>query len=375
MELIKFIKDNQINNYDNLKNILESNPFNLKIKEDVDYPHLFLIYSEDNSNFDLKIVNECNGIILNKQTLDIVCYTFDKCNEDIEFPVNNFNLDNLYIEKSIEGTLVRLFFDKISDGWLLSTKKCIDASKSKWISNKSFDKLFNDCINFHIDQLDKNVCYSFIICHPENKIIVFYQKPMLFHISSRDMITLKEINEDIGSIQIQREYIHKDSLQDFLNSIKIDTNLYCEGYIFIDTFYNRWKIKTPFFKKVRNIWGNTNNRFYRYLELRKDDELLKEYLYYFIHDIELFKVYELKINNLINKIVECYIHKHINKTIEKIPFYFSKIIYKLQGDYYKDKIKTDFNKVSLKILNTDIKLICYMINNLEKDESVMDMEN
>jgi hypothetical protein len=53
---------------------------------------------------------------------------------------------------------------------------------------------------------------------------------------------------------------------------------------------------------------------------------------------------------------------------------FSKIIYKLHGSYYKDKIKTDFNKVSLMLLETDIKLICYMINEMEK-ETVMNIEN
>lgn len=376
MELTKFIKDNKINNYDTLKLVLESNPFYLKIKEDTNYPHLFLIHTQDNSDFNLKIVNECNGIILNKETFDILCYSFDKCLETLEFPTNYFNIENLYIEKSIEGTLLRLSFDKITNGWLLSTKKCIDASKSKWLSTKTFDKLFNDCIDFNIlkDKLDINISYSFIITHPENKVVVYYDKPILFHISSRDMTTLKEININIGINQIQKDYIQKDSIEEYLKFIECDVNLSYEGFIFIDTNYNRWKIKTPFFRKVRNIWGNTNNRFYRYLELRRNCNLLSEYLYFFNYDIELFREYELKITNLINKIIECYIHKHINKTIEKVPFYFSKIIYKLHGSYYKDKIKTDFNKVSLLLLETDIKLICYMINEMEK-ETTMNIEN
>jgi hypothetical protein len=372
MELQKFIRENNINEYDSLKSILESKPFNLKIKEDNDYPHLFLIYNNESSDFNLKIVKECNGIILEKSTLNILCYTFDKCTDTIDFPVYNFDLHNLFVEKSIEGTLVRLFFDKKSNAWLLSTKKCIDASKSKWLSNKSFDILFNDCIDFNDlkNFLDINICYSFIITHPENNMVVTYQKPELFHISSRDMNTLEEIFISIGVKQIKKEFISKDSLQDYLNFIKNDINLSYEGYIFIDTYYNRWKIKTPLFTKVKNIWGNTNNRFYHYLELRKNPNLLKEYLYYFKNDTEIFKSYELIIDNLINKIVECYIHKHINKTIEKIPFYFGKIIYKLHGDFYKDKIKTDFNKVSLTLLNMDSKLVCYMVNNLGKEESM-----
>ena len=43
MELIKFIRENNINNYEILKSILESETYNLKIKEDNDYPGLFLM--------------------------------------------------------------------------------------------------------------------------------------------------------------------------------------------------------------------------------------------------------------------------------------------------------------------------------------------
>ena len=374
MELTKYIKENKINNYDKLKIILESEPFNLKIKEDIHYNHLFLIHNQENSDFNLKIVNECNGIILNKNSLEIVCYTFDKClDNETDFPDNYLDNDNLFIEKSIEGTLVRLFYDHYINDWVLSTKKCIDASKSRWISYKTFDLLFNDCFNNDndykelLEKLAKHICYSFIITHPENKMVVQYSRPLLFHISSRDMITLEELHLDIGINKISKTYLPKQNIKGFLNAIYINTDVSYEGYIFIDTYFRRWKFKTPFFKKIKDIWGNTNNRFFYYLNLRKNSILLKEYLYYFSYDKDSFKKYETILTNLTKKIINSYYKKFIDKTEIKVPFYFSKIIYKLHGDYQKDKIKTDFNKVSHTLLNTDSKLICYMINNLNED--------
>ena len=287
MELINFIENNKIENYENLKIILESEPFNLKIKTDTDFPNLFLIHTQDNSNFNLKIVNECNGIILDKNTLKIVCYTFDKSSNKKNIP-ENLDKNKLYVEKSYEGTLIRMYY--YEGRWMYSTKKCINASKSKWISDKNFVQLFHECIpNFDIENiLNKDHCYSFIIIHPENKIIVNYNEPILYHISTRNMITLNEIIENIHIYSPEKKIIEKENIDLFINEIINTNDLSIEGFIFIDESFNRWKIKTPLFDKVRNLWGNTNNRFYRYLELRKNSFELNEYLTYFPNDKKKF---------------------------------------------------------------------------------------
>ena len=120
MELANFIKINQISDYNILKKILESDPYNLKVKEDNNYPSIFLIHTKENSNVNLKIVNECNGIVLDKDTLKIICYTFDKCSDMNAVP-DNFDKKNLYLEYALEGTLIRLYYH---NEWILSTKKC-----------------------------------------------------------------------------------------------------------------------------------------------------------------------------------------------------------------------------------------------------------
>jgi hypothetical protein len=362
MKLIEFIRDSNINNYETLKSILESEIYNLKIKEDNNYPELFLIHTQDNSAYNIPFVNECNGIILEKNTFNVVCYTFNKC-----FEINQIiNCNDLYVEKSIEGTLVRLFY--YNDKWNVSTKKCIDASKSKWLSDKNFLQLFDECIQNYdfVNNLNISYCYSFIIMHPENKIVVNYIKPDIFHISTRNLITLDEVDVNIGIPKNERRHIEYNNLKDVLDNINNDISLSYEGFIFIDNEYNRWKIKKPYFNKVRNLWGNTNNRFYRYLELRKDCTLLNEYLTYYSYDRSKFIDYEQKIHNLTKAILNVYISKHVDKKEVKIPFFFSKIIYNLHGDFFKDKIKTDHNKIMIKLLQLEARKLCFIINNYEK---------
>jgi hypothetical protein len=381
MEIKRLIKENQINDYVNLKLILESSEFNLKIKEDTDFPTLFLIHTQDTSNFNVKLVNECNGLIMDKNTLEIVCYSFDKCSDSTTiFDASVIiDFDDLYIEKSLEGTLIRLYY--YNNKWNLSTKKCIDASKSKWLSEKNFTQLFNECIqNYNImDNLNTSYCYSFIITHPENNIIVIYTTPIVYHVSTRDMTTLNEIDVKIGLPKNERLPVMKSDLNIMLSQISSAIDLTNEGYLFIDTNFNRWKIKTEIYKYVRNLWGNSNNRFYRYLELRKDNNLLHEYIKYFDYDRHTFIKYETKISTLAENILKIYVSKHITKDEPpmKTPYFFAKIIYKLHGDYYKDKskTKTNYNKVMMVLIEMDPKQVCFMINHYEKYIDNLKKEN
>ena len=372
MELIKFINENNIDNYETLKSVLESETYKLKIKEDSNYPELFLIHTQDNSEYNIPLVNECNGIILEKNTFKIVCYTFNKCSDSTDLQVigQNIDLNNLFLEKSIEGTLIRLFY--YNNKWNASTKKCIDASRSKWLSEKNFLQLFEECIeeygevNEFMNNLNTSYCYSFILMHPENKIVVNYTNPSLYHISTRDLISLNEVDIHIGVPKNERISISHENFENIINNLYSATSLLYEGYMFVDLNYNRWKIKSVYFNKVRNLWGNTNNRFYRYLELRKDSNILNEYLFYYNNDRSKFIEYEQKIQNLANFILNIYLSKHVKKNDIKIPFFCAKIIYKLHGDFFKDKIKTDYNKIMITLLELEPKKLCFIMNNYEK---------
>lgn len=365
MELTKLIKETNITKYDNLKNILENEPFFLKIKEDKTYPNLFLICGQNNSNYSLKIVNECNGIILDKNTLSIVCYTFDKCLEQNSInPALNIEPGNLFFEPVYEGTLIRVYFHE--NKWMVSTKKCIDPSKSNWISNRSFMELFNDAISIQnpniLAHLNSEYCYSFILMHPENNIIIKSHYAQLFHISTRDMRTFVEINVDIPLIPHIERNLFSMSFDELNNYIENDKNLDIEGYMLIDTNYNRQKFKKKFFNYVRDLWGNTNNRFFRYVELRQNIEKLNEYLCYFSNDKTAFNQFELNISQMAQEILYYYSEKHVNKNVIKLPYYYAKFIYKLHGDFINTKVFTEYNKVMYELWILEPKKLCFMYN-------------
>ena len=74
-----FLKENNINSVDSLKEFISKDIYKLKFKED---NQLILIYNDQTSNLTEDLVKFFNGVIIDKNTLKIVCYTFDKCNEE-----------------------------------------------------------------------------------------------------------------------------------------------------------------------------------------------------------------------------------------------------------------------------------------------------
>jgi hypothetical protein len=182
------------------------------------------------------------------------------------------------------------------------------------------------------------------------------------------MTSLNEVEVDIGVFKLQRTLILSNNINCVVENIMNTKQLSFEGLFFIDKKYNRWKIRSPFYNRAREIWGNTNHRFYRFVELRKDYNLLHEYLMYFTQDCDMFNEFEMRIKNLANHILSVYLGKFVLKNEIKttVPYYLSKIIYKLHGDFIKDKIKTNINKIGMTLLETDTKLICFMVNHYEE---------
>ena len=194
MEFTNFVQNNNITSYEVLKGALEVAPYNLKFKDDNDIAGLALIHPQDNSDMSLALVRTCNGLIIEKETLNIICYTFDKM-IDSDKPVDEVDYKNCYLQDAIEGTLLRVYY--YDNKWGLSTKKSICAGKSRWVSSKNFQELFIEshglrvinALNNEMNNNDrlKNYCFSFLMVHPDNNILSKPLKPILYHLTTRDM--------------------------------------------------------------------------------------------------------------------------------------------------------------------------------------------
>ena len=285
------------------------------------------------------------GLILSKDTLEVVFYGLNKGIDYTEFSNSNA-IEDITIEESIDGTLLNLY--NYNSVWYISTKTIINAADSKYYSNRSFLDLFMDAkknYDFNLESLNKELCYSFVLKHPDNRIVTKYSKAELVHINTRCLKTLKLVDCNLG---IPRPKSHLDirsydELNDLINKMVYNN----EGFMLREKNNpeNRCKVKGKAYLDIKELRGNHNNSMYRILELRKENDTIK-YNKYFKFYPEFKKdshFISIKIKSLIDCLLVYYnmVKKEKDKEFVEIPAHIKMPLYEIH-EFYK-QLLTDWN--------------------------------
>jgi hypothetical protein len=213
-ELQKIILNNA-----NWREILTNAPYNLIINENEDY--ILFKYNQIESDFNYDIVRQSRGIILRKSDFKIVCWPFDKFFNYGEQLADKIDFSTAKVQEKVDGSIIKLWFD---NQWNLSTNGTINAYKSTCPTGETFAFLFIECFseygdfNSFLNKLNKNYTYIFEMVHPLMRIVIRYDKPMIYHIGTRYNDTGIELILDIG-IRKPNEYSF-NSLEDVLSMAK-----------------------------------------------------------------------------------------------------------------------------------------------------------
>jgi len=338
MSLTSFIKTNDITTFPQLKNILESDPYFLRIKE---FPNsdLCIVTNNPNTNYDLDLCKFCNGIIFEKSTFNIVRFVNNKAIDNELVVSDKFDFAKVTAVPSYEGTLVSVY--KHNGTLNYSTKRALDASRSKWNSSKSFKDLFLECWNYNSHEIDLNIyiednlCYNFIVLHPENQNVIHYMEPKLVLINVRKFHTLEEVVVDElnaeNIVYLYNIYSTFASVDEFNEDFKLkESNPEYGKYegVFLTDGCNTQKIEFRHFSEKKSIRPNSSNKFFSFLMLRKDATKLEQYTKLFPNEKLQLKNWELEIMEFAKTIHETYLSKHVYKTTQDIPLYLRTTVYK-----------------------------------------------
>jgi hypothetical protein len=321
-----------------------------------------------------ELEKECRSIILD-ENLNIICYTFNSIyyNDDAKQYLLNNNNNDYKIYECYEGTILTVYYH--NDQWNVSTRRCLDAKKSIFFSNKSYFELMNETLNdtynmnfkMFVSKLNKDNYYMFVLVNHENKNIVDYTKEFgenykrLFHIMTRDRNTHNEIDEVIDMIDTPKEY--KDFAEyDKLNQDKTEIVLPLEREGFIvkitdndSNQCNMLKFQTNKYKKIRDISPNTNNKYQALIELYKNGKLI-EYMKFFPQNSKItfedevydslgvidatLKVLTSEFFELFKLLWNISTGENRNKELyDKLPKIHKKILYQIRGIYFRNKSK------------------------------------
>lgn len=407
MIITNFLNLNNINNYNDLETKLKTEPYNLKFKKK---SNLTLIYNENNENYENNdnnkenlneneneneninfIKDACNGIIIDNNNLNIIRYVYNKTNL-----IDNLKNDNIIINPCIEGTLISLY--KYNDKINISTKKCIDSSKSKWISKKSFYDLFLECWGDNdFSEINENIIYNFILIHPDNNHIIKYVNKELILLNCRSMEDLSILNIKLNNDNVEYFNINIiDDVDTFIEN-KIDINfnfkLNCYKFKNLDSYYyffnkiNKYtdihKVIKGFFltdniNSFKNIFENYNicsefklnhsDPLFSYFCLRKDYYKLDKYIKLFPEELNNILTIEHNLIMMNKCIYMIYIDSKINKNKNiLIPKIFKTTIYKIHGLYLKNRINITENIIFNYMNSLDEKQLIVIFRNYLKE--------
>ena len=274
------------------------------------------------------ILNSNNNVVSFSPPKSVQSDTFIK-----SYPEKN---ENIVAQEFIEGTMINVFWDPtigLTGGWEIATRNTISATSKffKSENSKSFSEMFLEAAvetKIMIERLNRNYCYSFVLQHPENRIVVPFLKPQLYLVAMYYI----NINPENGQVIINPTELDIPFVGWEYTNIKFPQILQGETYSeLIDKYASmntdyktlgimlhnkltgeRSKIRNPVYEQVRHLRGNQPKLQFQYLSLRKEGKV-KDFLQFYPENKREFSDFRDQVhlftNTLLSNYISCYIKK------------------------------------------------------------------
>ena len=270
------------------------------------------------------------SIILSNQK--IVCYSPPKS--------TTISLEDAKQEEIIDGTMINVFYD---GEWMISTKTILGAQTRFYQDAPTFADMFQDaCIhcNLFLNRLNPLHCYSFVLQHPDNRIVTPIDEPKLY------LVEVYRIEDNVIHLCLDRHefattWVRYPETFFFSTEEDIQSYLLNEPYskkgIMIKKGFQRGKYINPAYTHVETIHGNHHHLTFAFLQHLTTQE---EWLLYYPEYTNDASKYQSRLTTYIDLLyvyyVECFIHK--KKGLKEYDNLYKYHLYALHG-LYLSKLK------------------------------------
>ena len=257
----------------------------------------------------------------------------------------------------VEGTMINVFWDPtigVDGAWEIATRNSVGAEVTfyKMPNSKTFHAMFLEACkaaNFDLHVLNKSYCYSFVLQHPENRIVAPLKVSALYLVEvyeisgenfslSRVPIQTVQLNGFWAhtAIQFPKIYTQWHNYKDLIDEFaSLKTPYHVMGVVLKNTkTMERSKFRNPVYEEVRQLRGNQPKLQYQYLTLRKSGKM-QEFLRYYPELKKPFAEFReylhLFTKMLYDSYIECFIRK--TTTMSSMNLQFKHHVYKLHERY------------------------------------------
>ena len=288
----------------------------------------------DMKNYDnAKNIGSMRSVIVSKDGV-VVCCSPGKSIQWEDFVANTGDHTPI-AEEYVEGTMINMFWDEYTSSWDFATKNTIGCkSHYHHIDFDIYNQPIRDFLsmflhayyyNFlHLLRFDKTCCYSFVLQHPENRIVTRNVEPKLYLIACYKIVgtqlfymSTDDIRNQVSTL-IQEKGFKKNlrfplkyeftSLDNIRATYQCHPDFNVMGVVIKNPITGQYsKIRSLTYMKIKDMVGNHTSLLYRYITLYKSDELNLYLKYYPEHRFQFNKYFYL-IKDF-TSLLEMYFHR------------------------------------------------------------------
>jgi hypothetical protein len=326
-------------------------------------------------------VQECRGLILEKNTWKVMSLAFKKFFNSEESNAHKIDWNTAKILEKLDGSCIQVYYDWNDMVWYAGTTGTAEGEGE--VNNKmgtTFNSLFWDTVNnkytFNECLLNKDLIYVFELTTPYNIVVKPHGESTATLLMVRNRVSLEElswdelnmVSESIGIPLVKSFDLNVNNVGHLLKTFE-NMPWSEEGYVVVDANFNRIKIKNPAYVAVHHLKGKTAE--HNIITIVKSNEIEEFASTFPERKDELFRLkenYDLLIEKLNNVWVELSGRKPKNITKEEKKRY-AQAVFEVCGKYglkqftglYFGLVDGKVSSVEDFVLNYDDKLLYKML--------------
>jgi hypothetical protein len=243
-----------------------------KLKSNVCDTKILLKYDQIESPMGLEEVQDCRGLILERDTWKVMSLAFRKFFNTEEGHAARIDWNTARVLEKVDGSLIQLYWDWNDERWCVGTTGTPEADGE--VNNKfgtTFADLFWNTIKkvspkFEGDLgfLVKGYTYAFELMTPYNIVVKPHETSTVTLLGVRKVETLGELGYD--ALRLVSDQIGVPLVKSFdINAMDAGALKRTfegmpwteEGYVVVDANFNRVKIKNPAYVAVHHLKSKT----------------------------------------------------------------------------------------------------------------------
>ena len=214
------------------------------------------------------IVMECRGVVLEKDTWNLVSIGFKRFfnyGEAKELQ-KDFNWNLAYAVAKIDGSYINVFY--YNNRWYMTTRKSIEGQGNVNFCDITFRQLFFNIIDenypLFFEKINFNHIYIFKLTSPENKVVKRYTESSLHLLAIRDRendfkeLHYEEVKRKANFIGVKYPIQYQFKNINHLLQLASELKDLDEGFVVVDysadpEFFPRIKIKNPKYVAIAHL--------------------------------------------------------------------------------------------------------------------------